>query len=170
MNGKCLIELNGLQIGLRFGMPANRWFFEALENEPDNLIGTQLSERGIAELLYAGYRNHRLVVDSDAMQPLSLGFFVEAVDEAALDPAVQEQITTAVNCYSESAYTKKYLEQTNLAIEELQKKTSTGTKLSALPMQTSDLRQNNGKPARSKSSPYAGKAGKLNKKSVKRKK
>lgn len=125
MNGKCSITITNVSIDLYFGLPANRYFFEMLDENPRFLIGEELSEPGIAALLYAGYCNACLIYDMPEV--LKRGAFVQYIDEAIIDESRKKEMEEAVKAYSDSLYTKKYLENIHAELEVIKKKISIGT-------------------------------------------
>jgi hypothetical protein len=140
-NGICQVTIEGKKVPLRFGIPANREFFTALEDQPGILIESQLNEVGIAMLLYCGYRNACLV--NDQIEELKKGAFVAYVDEATVNAELNNEMGAAVQCYMDSIYTAKYTEQIQDTVEDLKKKhRSTGTELrsSAMPRSNSHAR------------------------------
>lgn len=119
-NGICSITISGNKVLLRFGIPANREFFKAMEERPDILIEDSLNEVGISVLLYCGYRNACLVNDEPVI--LKNGSFVEYVEQAIIDEEIKLEMNEAVQCYTNSVYTEKYTEQIHQTMEDLKKK------------------------------------------------
>lgn len=127
MNGKCKIKIDERLVDLRFGLPANRLFFEALAETPDVLVGDQLNEIGIAALLYAGYRNACLISDDEAV--ITRGRFIEYVEDAQLTEDGKAEMQNAIQCYNDSAYTKNYTDKVNTVVEDIKKKLLTSIEL-----------------------------------------
>ena len=119
-NGYITVDINGKNIGLKFGMVANRMFFEKMVEKPDILTGDTINEVGIGHLIYAGYINNCLV---KGVEPeLAFHFFMEWVEEALVDDNVKQRLQDISNCFSDSKFTKKAIEEVDRRTEDLKKK------------------------------------------------
>jgi hypothetical protein len=164
MNGVTFIKIEGQEVQLRFGLPANRMIITALEEYAADMItkDEKLNETGIATVLFAGYYNACLV---NEVKPIfTRGDFLRLMDEAYLRASVKKEIIDAINVYEESAYTKAYNAEVNNAIEEAKKKL-TGKHLinsssenldlpvmntSEQPLKNSSLKKENGSASKKK--------------------
>jgi len=143
-NGYCSVTINGKDVGLKFGMPANRMFFEKMALKPEILSGDTVNEVGICHLIYAGYVNNCLVKDIEP--ELTFGFFMEWVEEALVDEGVKGKLQEVSNCYSESKFTQKCIEEINNKTEDLKKKITEmiGTTLNPSVTENLDAQQDSG--------------------------
>jgi hypothetical protein len=116
-------------------MVANRLFFEEMSKNPSILTGETINEIGVAHLIYAGYQNNCIV---KGIEPeLKFHFFMEWVEEALVDPEVKKTLDAVSQCYADSRFTKKCIEEINERTEDLKKKieelTGTSSNLSVIP-------------------------------------
>lgn len=149
-NGICNITVDGTIIMLRFGIPANRQFYTAIEQRPEILVENKLNEVGIAVLLYSGYCNACLVNDEE--QKLKAGAFVAYVENATIDTAVNTEMNAAVQCYTDSIYTEKFTEGIQNTLADIKKKALIGTGSKFIPTRPSSSPGKNTKPVLSGSS------------------
>ena len=132
-SGVCVINVNGEDVKLRFGMPANREIFSRLLDEPDMLNADKIDERGVTVLIYAGYVNACMAEDKPVTK--SFEYFFEFVED---NVGEAEVFQTVANCYSNSRHTKKMIDKVNTATEDIKKKTLTGTSSSPSATENSD--------------------------------
>lgn len=139
-SGVCSITVQGEEIGLRFGMPANRMIIEKMAQDEDMLVSNKIDEKGIAWLIYAGYVNECLAKD---LKPIKKpGDFFVFVEECLVKEGGEEMLTNVADIYAQSKFTKKSLKQINDATEAIKKKMiSTGTRSNPLPTESLDLSQ-----------------------------
>lgn len=136
-NGYCAIEINGKSIGLKYGMVANRLFFEEMSKNPSMMTGETINEIGVAHLIYAGYQNNCIV---KGIEPeLKFHFFMEWVEEALVDPKIKQTLETVSKCYADSRFTKKCVEEVNERVEDLKKKIQELTGTTSNPTATENL-------------------------------
>jgi hypothetical protein len=152
MDGKSHITIETERVHLYFGLPANRTFFESLDENPAFLTGDELTEAGIAVLLYAGYCNACLIYDLPI--ELKRGLFISYVDNACIDDNLKKEMEAAVKAYSESLYTKKYIENLNEQLNDVKKKLSRGMKSKVSATGSLAYLEKNTKNARSGNSGY----------------
>ena len=112
------ITINGNLVGLKFGMLATQLFYEVIEKGKRVMIGDTVNELGIAYLLYFGYINNCEVKQVDPS--LTFEDFYNLVEDSTNG---NEEITKALECWSNSQTMKKAVEQAEEA-----KKKSTGKK------------------------------------------
>lgn len=142
MNGIATITIAGHAVGLKFGMPAVRRFFEKTKDQTTEnplLIGGQYTDFGLVHLLYAGYVNDRLMKD----QPVALPFeaFYEFIESAADEGQSKEEVLTAVGAFEASRYVKPIVAEIEEKKKALMKLPGMNSNLSA--METSGTRQEN---------------------------
>jgi hypothetical protein len=121
MNGYIALEINGEKVGLKFGMPANRWFTEKL-SENIELISKDgvVTEIGVAYLIYFGYLNNCLV--KEETQKHGFGYFMEYVEEALLNEDIMPNLIEVSKVYADSRYTQEWVKRIDNSTEEVKKK------------------------------------------------
>lgn len=113
------INISGRKVGLKFGLPAVRHFFERSATLPlinvNNDNGQQTySDLGIAHILYGGYRNNQLA--KDLPEQLLFEDFYNLVENEVLENGVlAEEITNAVRAFESS----KSMEYGSRKIQEM---------------------------------------------------
>jgi len=117
-SGLCLVKMPAGEVKLRFGMAANRMIIAKCVEKPGILVNTIFNEYGTAYMMYAGYVN--ACMTDDVPEILTFTDFYMFAEEIA----EREQLQLIADCYSNSRYTKKTVE--NIAEEE-KKKTQTST-------------------------------------------
>jgi hypothetical protein len=120
MTGKITITIQDKQVGLYFGMPANRMFFSRLVEQYGEDAEVVINETDIAFLAWCGYQNQCLI--SDAPAALTKGNFIEWVDEMMLSEEDKKILESVSSCYSESRFTKQYIENVNNEVDKIKKK------------------------------------------------
>lgn len=124
-SGVCVINVNGEDIKLRFGMPANRMLAERFLNDQHFLQPGHVKELDVAFLLYAGYTNECMSNDMPVLKPFSV--FFAYIEWGMFDDATNKQIVEVTQCYADSRFTKKMVEKANEITENIKKKALTGT-------------------------------------------
>lgn len=111
------IEMNGQTIDLKFGLCANRIFFEKSVTHKF-FDGDALNEVGIANLLYAGYLNDRIVKQTEP----SLAFedFNNLVDGSIITGDTK-QLANAIKVWTESAFVQASIDSLKKAKASLKK-------------------------------------------------
>lgn len=123
MNGIAKITVAGQEVGLKFGMPAVRRFFEKAKGL-DLMLDGRYTDLGLAHLMYAGYLNYCIMKD----QPPHIAF--DAFYDLLENPGekTREEVYEAVRAFEESKFIKPLVD----AKEEEEKKkvmeVSTSTK------------------------------------------
>lgn len=121
MTGKINITIKNQQVGLYFGMPANRMFFSRLvESYGDAVDELVLNETDVAFLSWCGYHNRCLI--DDITPVITKGNFTEWVDEMSLTEEGRKALECVATCYMESRFTKQYIENVNNEVEKVKKK------------------------------------------------
>ena len=97
------INISGREVGLKFGLPAMRQFFEKMIDHKLVNIKSGIesySDLGIAHILWAGYTNAQLAKD----EPIEMTFeqFYDVVEEDVLNGQIREEILTAIKVFEES--------------------------------------------------------------------
>jgi kynurenine formamidase len=120
-NGYINISVNGIAVGLKFGMPANRMFFEYL-GEKFSEGDIKLNEIDISYLIYCGYVNNCLIKDEQAV--IKKGQFLEWVEEQSLTAEGSKLMAEISQVWESSRFTEKHLEAIKDALnpEEAKKK------------------------------------------------
>ena len=107
------IQINDTNIGLKFGMHSARYLAEKLQN-PYCFQGDEITEIGIAHVLYAGYINNCAV--KDIAPSLTFEGVVDFVESCIGDSDKAAALTNVIKVWSESQIVKT-------ATEEAKKKT-----------------------------------------------
>lgn len=129
MNGRTTLIMQGTEVSLKFGMYSFRVISERLEKSKGYDEGT-LNETGISIVLYAGYLNDRVLKDAEPQ--ITLEDFADFV-ESALINGDKDQITKAIECWTQSQFMQTTIAKNKAQQEEAAKKKSTGTKLKKQP-------------------------------------
>lgn len=103
-NGYCAITINGVAVGLKFGMLAVQLFSEAIEKGKRLFIDENLNELGITYVLWTGYINNCEVKLADPV--LSFENFADLVEDASYSEESKSQVFEAIKCWSESRTVK----------------------------------------------------------------
>lgn len=128
MNGLCKITVNGKLVNLRFGLPANRDFFNYIAINPGVIIGKEMTEMGVATLFHAAYKNACIVNNEEPV--LGFGDFLAYGEDAYINEKLNAEMLKAIETWQESSYTIKYTKQVaeRLSADENKKKVSTKKK------------------------------------------
>lgn len=122
-NGICAIDMDGVQIDLKFGLPACRLFLEKVSaGHVKPMSGDSVNEVGAAYLIYAGYYNHCIINDSAPL--LKFVDFMNWIESHMGEDGLKAQLQIVADCYKESTAVIKYLEIAEKEVAELKKKTS----------------------------------------------
>lgn len=116
--GICTIEVEGETIPLRFGMPANRILFEKLADNPTMLSSTNVNEKGVAWLIYAGYVNACMAKDQEPVKDFE--YFFAFVEDCSVD--LPGELQRIADVYANSRYTQKAAQNVIDAVEDIKKK------------------------------------------------
>jgi hypothetical protein len=127
MNGYIKVNINGQEVGLKFGYPAIKEFTLACADKPgvylakDEKEESTITDLGIAKLIHSAYKNECLLLERSPV--LTFKDFNEWVEGAMEDEARKDVIIEVLGVWATSRYTK-------LAIEKMkeQKKSPTTTK------------------------------------------
>lgn len=105
MNGYIKVTVSGQEIGLKFGYPAIRMFFEAAEtHKQDYFIGDNITDIGFAKLCHCAYKNNCLIKETEPA--LTLEDFVNWAESED-----KEILANVMVVYSESTIGKKVTEE-----------------------------------------------------------
>jgi len=117
------ITINGEKIGLKFGMASFRYLSEGKFVEGKSFANNQLTEIGIAHILYSGYYNNCIIKEIDP----SLNFenFVDFVESNIIKQDGFSEIQKAVELWAASDFIKS---EDNSKQEESKKKRIRGKK------------------------------------------
>ena len=99
------ITINGEAVGMRFGMLATQLFYDAAENGKRLMVGGNITDVGIAYVLYCGYVNHCEVKMIDPV--LTFDVFYDRVDGAGEGDS---EIGVALDCWAKSRVVQKAVE------------------------------------------------------------
>lgn len=122
-NGICAIDMDGVQIDLRFGLPACRFFLEKVtQGHVKPISGDTVNEVGAAYLIYAGYYNHCII--NDKAPKLTFADFMNWIEIHMGEDGLKQQLQIVADCYKDSTAVIKYLEIAENQVAELKKKTN----------------------------------------------
>jgi hypothetical protein len=141
MNGYINISVNGLPVGLKFGMHANEMFWKHLGNKFSEGDIT-LNVVDISFLIYCGYVNNCLIKDEQAV--IKKGQFLEWVENESLTDEGSKLMAEISQVWESSKFTEKHLEAIKDALnpEEAKKKLN-GMTLNPMLSDNSDLDPSN---------------------------
>lgn len=117
----CTITINGEKIGLKFGMASFRYLSQNKFVEGKSFQNNELTEIGIAYILYSGYLNNTIVKDIDPT--FTFENFVDYIEANLTNNEFLEEVKKAVEVWSSS----EFIKQTQ-NVEEPKKKNSRGKK------------------------------------------
>jgi len=98
------LTINGEKIGLKFGMASFRYLSEGKFIEGKSFANNQLTEIGIAHILYSGYYNNCLVKDTDVKY--SFEYFVDYIEMNFADEQIQNDIKSCLEIWAKSEFLK----------------------------------------------------------------
>jgi len=96
------ITINGEKIGLKFGMASFRYLSEGKFVEGKSFSNNQLTEIGIAHIIYSGYYNNCLVKDID--QKLSFEDIVDFIELNFSNEAFFNELKSIIDIWSKSDF------------------------------------------------------------------
>jgi hypothetical protein len=114
------ITINGEKIGLKFGMASFRYLSEGKFQEGTAFTDNQLTEIGIAHILYSGYYNNCIIKDVEQIHDFE--FFVDHIEKSILNESDMNQIKNAIDIWGKSEFIKSKSES------NAKKKTTRGKK------------------------------------------
>lgn len=117
----CTITINGEKIGLKFGMASFRYLSQNKFVEGKSFQNNELTEIGIAYILYSGYLNNTIVKDIEPT--LTLENFVDYLENNLKNIDFLEEVKKAIEIWSSSEFVKQTQES-----KEPKKKNSRGKK------------------------------------------
>jgi len=117
----CTITINGEKIGLKFGMASYRYLSQGRLVEGKSFQDNDLTEVGLAHILYSGYYNNSIVKDIEPT--LTFEDFVDYVEANISNDAFLEEVKKAIDIWSTTDFIKK-----TQKLEEPKKKSSRGKK------------------------------------------
>ena len=136
MNGIAQITVAGQKVGLKFGMPAVRRFFEKTM-QYELMTDNKYTDLGLAHLVYAGYVNWCIM--KDQATELKFEDFYTLIEDA--DEETRVEVIAAVKAFEESKLIKPLAD----AADEAQKKkaeiSQTSTPLSPSVSENLDIPQ-----------------------------
>ena len=121
-SGYTVVNINGEEIGLHFGVPASRMFYEKLANDEFMVSGNTINEIGIATVLHCGYINNCML--KDLAQTKTFGYFLSYVENGFIDDDIKKQLERISKTFSESRYTKKITDQVRDHLDDKKKQQS----------------------------------------------
>lgn len=98
------ITFNNETIGLKYGMASLRYLTDKFDNN-SSFINNELTEIGIAHILYAGYYNNCLVKNIDTK--ITFEEFVDWIECNLKNDIVIEDIKKAIDVWSQNEYIKQ---------------------------------------------------------------
>lgn len=114
------IIINDETIGLKYGMASLRYLTDKFDSSAFN--NNELTEIGIAHILYAGYYNNCLVKNQDTK--LTFEQFVDWIELNLRNEEVIQQIKNAIDVWSQN----EYIKQSQEVEQTTKKKISRGKK------------------------------------------
>lgn len=116
------IIINGQKVGIKFGMASFRYLSDkfAIGNAYHN---NELTEIGIAYIVYSGYYNNCIVKEEEPI--LSFSDIVDWVEQSLVNGEQSKDIVEVINLWASNDFIRKKTEET---AEEPKKKTSRGKK------------------------------------------
>jgi len=98
------LTINGEKIGLKFGMASFRYLSEGKFIEGKAFSNNQLTEIGIAHILYSGYYNNCLVKDADIKY--SFEDLVDFIELNFANQQIQDEIKSILEIWANSEFLK----------------------------------------------------------------
>jgi len=98
------LTINGENVGLKFGMASFRYLSEGRFVEGKSFANNELTEIGIAHILYSGYYNNCLV--KDELPKFTFENFVDFVESNLSNTEVLLQIKSAMDMWADSEFIK----------------------------------------------------------------
>ena len=91
------IEIEGKNIGLKFGMASFRYLQTKLKNEI-SYNRDELTEIGFAQILYSGYYNNCII--KDVVPEYNFEYFVDFVEKNLNNPIILQQIKNVIEFWT----------------------------------------------------------------------
>lgn len=117
----CTLTINGQKVGLKFGMASFRYLSDGKFVEGKSFVKDELTEIGVAHILYSGYFNNCLVKDVEPS--LTFADFVDYIEGILISKGDLSEMNNAISVWSSN----ELIKQTQST--ETKKKTSLGKKL-----------------------------------------
>jgi len=117
----CTITINGEKIGLKFGMASYRYLSQNRLVEGKSFQNNELTEIGLAHILYSGHYNNSIVKDIEPT--LTFENFVDYVEANISNDAFLDEVKKAIDIWASTDFVKKSQE-----VQEPKKKSSRGKK------------------------------------------
>jgi len=96
------ITIDGEKIGLKFGMASFRYLSEGKFVEGTSFTNNQITEIGIANILYSGYYNNCIIKDQE--QKYTFEDFVDFVEINILNQDVMKEIGSIIEIWASSEF------------------------------------------------------------------
>lgn len=120
-DGYISIDVNGEKLGLKFGMLANEWFINQLEEDKSLMSADgEPSLIGAAYLIYYGYLNN--CKHKGTKEAYNMGYFLQWIEEVSIDPEKAHVLEDIGVCYRDSRFTHEWIRRIDAATEEVKKK------------------------------------------------
>jgi len=120
------IIINGQKVGIKFGMASFRYLSDKF-SEGKAYHNNELTEIGIAYIVYSGYYNNCIVKEEEAV--MSFSDIVDWVEESLVNGSKSTDIVEIINLWASNDFVKKKLDDPNEEkTEEPKKKISRGKK------------------------------------------
>ena len=117
----CTLTINGQKVGLKFGMASFRYLSDGKFVEGKSFVKDELTEIGVAHILYSGYFNNCLVKDVEPS--LTFADFVDYIESLLISKGDLSEMNNAISIWSSN----ELIKQTQST--ETKKKTLPGKKL-----------------------------------------
>lgn len=116
------IIINGQKVGIKFGMASFRYLSDKF-SDGKAYHNNELTEIGIAYIVYSGYYNNCIVREEEPT--LSFSDVVDWVEQSLMNGEKSSAIVEVINLWASNDFVKKKTEEPT---EEPKKKTSRGKK------------------------------------------
>ena len=117
----CTLTINDQKVGLKFGMASFRYLSDGKFVEGKSFVNDELTEIGVAHILYSGYFNNCLVKDVEPS--LTFADFVDYIEGLLMSKGDLSEMNNAISVWSSN----ELIKQTQST--ETKKKTSPGKRL-----------------------------------------
>lgn len=134
MNGIAEITIAGQKVGLKFGLPAVRRFFEKAK-EYELMKDGKYTDLGLAHLLYAGYLN--LCIMKDQAAKFQFEDFYMLLEDATEETRIE--VIEAVRSFEESKLIKPLADAADEAQKKKAEMSQTGTQSNPSVLEKSGL-------------------------------
>ena len=101
----CTLTINGQKVGLKFGMASFRYLSDGKFVEGKSFVKDELTEIGVAHILYSGYFNNCLVKDVEPS--LTFADFVDYIEGILISKGDLSEMNNAISVWSSNELIKQ---------------------------------------------------------------